>query len=68
MSEDEKKSIVRGFCLVLVGIVLGILIGINLESRLWKLDAVKRGFAEYKVDESGSPVWQWKDAEKAESR
>ena len=34
---------------------------------LWQRDtlkkqAVERGYAEYKVDNSGSAEWQWKDA------
>ena len=41
----------------MIGFIVGAAISATLENRMWKCDAVKRGYAEYN---SKTGAWQWK--------
>ncbi len=46
---------------VLAAIVLGTLIGSCVMENRMEKEAVKRGYAEWSVQEDGSTKWEWKE-------
>lgn len=61
MSDDTKAFLVA--CLMIIlSWVLFFSFGYGVGDSSMKKDAIKNRHAEYKVDENGNPVWQWKAA------
>lgn len=70
MKAKEDKGAKPWGCILMAIILmsctglLAMLACASIETKNLRVEAVKRGFAEYKVDSEGNIEWKWKNAEK----
>lgn len=49
------------FIFAAISAITGVAVGLWLENKTWKAQAVERGFAEWTVATDGTTEWKWKE-------